>query len=516
MGSVGTFILPVTKTQACKPPPIEDVQANASEKAIESLADELQTNLKLSATIEIPDDIFREIFGHVLHDKVIDIGKDRDAIWDLCNVCVRWRDIIQDMPSLWSNFKVSGTNICSTSITNRIKLCLKLSKMHGLSISLLPLFPKDFPTKALEHIAMHADRVMSLSIDNSIIIRMTEYTSVTSLIRQKGLGQLQKFAMRGKKDDKVPLNSILNVVAFPQAPLKKLDLRYLKAGNVEEFLAILEVLSSALEELTWGSNLVKSDFPDPRSLKVVVLPSLYTINVCDTSNYSLRSDIWSYIRVPNISKVYFHNSDTTHYWDYEIREIWSVISSSRITRLYICTCQPFDLKFILSDLGTAINLFPALQVFELKIDGDTFWNVHIRKYVEDLLPNIIRSRSIEALNVANQSSRLPTPLLTIILEIVPPSVLHDCIPSFKKLEDLGEESGIQVVIRAKGYQSRKKNVNEGVNAIKIDISIMHLVQCQVLEVGFEFEEEFLIHMKFLETLDVASSSRIQDELCRCI
>ncbi|KAF8996810.1 hypothetical protein BDQ17DRAFT_1203197, partial [Cyathus striatus] len=55
----------------------------------------------LSPIRELPDELLREIFGHVISGDAIDIGSHRNQMWDLLQVCIRWRNVVQDTPPLW-------------------------------------------------------------------------------------------------------------------------------------------------------------------------------------------------------------------------------------------------------------------------------------------------------------------------------------------------------------------------------------------------------------------------------
>ncbi|KAF8996817.1 hypothetical protein BDQ17DRAFT_1249332, partial [Cyathus striatus] len=55
----------------------------------------------LSPIRKLPDDLLREILNHVICGKVIDICAPRSLIWELGQVCVRWRSVIHDTPLFW-------------------------------------------------------------------------------------------------------------------------------------------------------------------------------------------------------------------------------------------------------------------------------------------------------------------------------------------------------------------------------------------------------------------------------
>ncbi|KAF8995115.1 hypothetical protein BDQ17DRAFT_1430612 [Cyathus striatus] len=421
-------------------------------------------------TIHIPDDVLREIFGYALHlhGEVINIGEKRGRVWDLGQVCGQWRAVIQDSPSFWSSFKISEINIRPRSVIHRIKLCLEYSRTSLLSISLLPSRSSEAPPiQSLEDIAKHTDRVMSLSINETIFNKMMENGTSANLFRQKGFGQLIKLTM-DVYGSYFSLNNMLGCLAFPWTSVKNLNLKHVD-GTVGQFMTIIGALSSTLEELTWGSNFVKNE--NLGSEKAIVLPSLHTLNILGDHDDGM---IWRLVHVPNLIKVYIGNV----YNRYKGEVLNMINRSKRATkRLNLGGCSSLPcfrhlsevqvltfnlrqerqnsrdmLRSLIWDYGALnqnINSFPSLQILKInmgKINNIITPQDTIIDYVNWILPDIMRSRSSHV--------ELPAHLVTVIFKVEcllsPASKYY--IPYFKRLENLGQELGITVAFCVEGYQ----------------------------------------------------------------
>ncbi|KAF9002474.1 hypothetical protein BDQ17DRAFT_530890 [Cyathus striatus] len=247
----------------------------------------------LSPVRKLPDELLGEIFGHVIQG--IQIGAQRSSIWDLEQVCVHWRNIVQATPLLWCSFSVWRTEVDTATMYHRIKSCLKFSRTVPMSISLFPRSFLKFPTQAFNDIADHADRLIHLSAHANVIKDMTATPSVEASIQRLRFSQLRKLVIHWQghlRTTECALRLFRTAIALEEVDLgriyptniseiswnrvKKLTWNYVSCP-IHEFTAILRTMS-CLEDLTWRQDAENDSLS---SGEVIVLPSLRILNVCN-------------------------------------------------------------------------------------------------------------------------------------------------------------------------------------------------------------------------------------------
>ncbi|KAF9003242.1 hypothetical protein BDQ17DRAFT_490017 [Cyathus striatus] len=123
----------------------------------------------LSPIRRLPDELLANIFAYVYGGKISILTKSHGQIWDLQQVCIRWRNLAQSTPLLWNNFEVGIRRIDDPAIMERrIRACLKFSNPAPLSMVLLPTNIYMF-FSALGSIADQAHRWRSLTVDGRTI-----------------------------------------------------------------------------------------------------------------------------------------------------------------------------------------------------------------------------------------------------------------------------------------------------------------------------------------------------------
>ncbi|KAF9000510.1 hypothetical protein BDQ17DRAFT_677361 [Cyathus striatus] len=260
----------------------------------------------LSSLRQVPDELLSEIFAYVICEKEIQLTDGSSPIWGLQQVCVRWRDLVQNTPLLWCNIMLkdyrSRYNPAQAAhIAMQTKLCLKFSRTTPLSVSIMPVYDSTarVVTSVLEDIAKHAHRWQFLHLDGNFLHHALRNTKMGALIQQHGLVQLRKLCVT-YYDEKVlevelPLDffrsattSTLEEVfiscaflpycasVFPWANVKRLNVSYHyrceELPNDDFEISSMFCALTSLEELTWCVTHRRHT-----STGIVTLPSLCTL-----------------------------------------------------------------------------------------------------------------------------------------------------------------------------------------------------------------------------------------------
>ncbi|KAF9000477.1 hypothetical protein BDQ17DRAFT_675570 [Cyathus striatus] len=175
---------------------------------------EIQESLLLSprAIRKLPDELLSEIFTDVCEGEGVRVSKISGQIWDLQQVCLRWRNVVQSTPLLWNNFIVEGAvEVKPSTVELRTRACLEFSRTSPLTIAIesgsrIRSRCQPLPPRIIEDIAKHADRWTSLSIREVVFHKALKETAAEDLIQQRGLSQLRTLDIANWNYCKFPYN----------------------------------------------------------------------------------------------------------------------------------------------------------------------------------------------------------------------------------------------------------------------------------------------------------------------
>ncbi|KAF9003244.1 hypothetical protein BDQ17DRAFT_490192 [Cyathus striatus] len=267
-----------------------------------------------SRICQLPDELLVKIFTYVQDGNISILRRSPGQIWDLQQVCVRWRNIVQSAPSLWNNFEVRlQGDVDPETMTKRIQSCLKFSGTAPLSMTLLPLFTH-MPFLVFEDIANHAHRWKSLTVDGCTIDHALEATAAMGLIEHRGLSQLHSLFLSGGhevdtfhhvfqtatalEEVTITRSTLPNVSYFPYTHVKRFTVERCEIGAESEGGFEIDTIfygMPSLEELTWKLNGGKLRCTSP----AISLPFLHTLNVSDYSEELYK--ILPKLSVPSLS-----------------------------------------------------------------------------------------------------------------------------------------------------------------------------------------------------------------------
>ncbi|KAF8999348.1 hypothetical protein BDQ17DRAFT_758587 [Cyathus striatus] len=148
----------------------------------------------LSPTRKLPNELLAHIFSFVSDEYVNLAGDPSYDFWGIQLVCVRWRSIVHNTPSLWTKF-----SIVDPQLTN--------SGTAPLAISLLPGPYMQFQFSLVEDIANHCDRWESFEVDMEILLMAARDTDITDTVKNRGLPILRRVAIDNQSFPKAEIIS---------------------------------------------------------------------------------------------------------------------------------------------------------------------------------------------------------------------------------------------------------------------------------------------------------------------
>ncbi|KAF9003238.1 hypothetical protein BDQ17DRAFT_489689 [Cyathus striatus] len=287
---------------------------------------------------------------------------DPGQIWDLQQVCARWRNLVQNTPILWCNLKVGSRGVVVPAMVKKpIKTCLKFSRATLLSIILLPkksstLYP------IFEAIAVHAPRWKSLTIEGLVIYCTLRMAAAWAHIDTKeGLPQLRTLNIIGvQKSDfqyvfqgavaleevSLTLSAPPNSCYFPWTNDKRLAIENFEADP--EFTGAFEIGSifcemPLLEKLKWKFNRHEFGSIPP----VIYFPALHILDIEDSTElYELLPKL----RVPSLARLRVVD---------DIEDVNPLISMIKLS-----SCVITQLQLCLQSTTAMLQLFKELHALE--------------------------------------------------------------------------------------------------------------------------------------------------------
>ncbi|KAF8986770.1 hypothetical protein BDQ17DRAFT_1436067 [Cyathus striatus] len=272
--------LPISKersTYVPSPSEISTIQnsVECSEMAMRSMEAQLLVIRKfcalqrslLAPIRKLPGNVLGEIFIHVIGGDAIDIGARDGQIWTLLQVCARWRKVVGRTPALWSKFHV-GKKVRQATISHRIDMCLSLSRMAPLSVSLYPHTNRVLLLQGIQRINQHANRIWCLSVSTDFLhwIKAPQIPKVGSALRKlivKGRStHVDAFRWFWKATEleevRLELQGRINLKSTIEnqirlRSIKRLTLKRCRINGGDTVLALLKAMHS-LEELIWIDN----------------------------------------------------------------------------------------------------------------------------------------------------------------------------------------------------------------------------------------------------------------------
>ncbi|KAF8998263.1 hypothetical protein BDQ17DRAFT_1362299 [Cyathus striatus] len=381
--------------------------------------------------------------------------------------CVRWRDLMDRTPLLWSRFEVYGIPMINhTAITQRIQLCLERSGTSPLAISLLPSLATHGETlivsrQAVENVVRHANRWIS------VIIQKQSLTNLKTLSLRCGRSIFPYFHIFrcASSIENLELNSLQIPQSYSQIPVAQLKrlaiVRCRWKGDTDIFISNLRSMTS-LEELTWIDNSIS--FKHTNDL--VVLPSLHSLSIMPMSNLEPLTGIWNILYTPSLTHlaVNLKSVNDKANVDSSVNTLLAMVSRS--------SCD-INCRSILEELHNVQEL--SMQLLDLTsytLISKLAWNpvkpcllpslrnlkisINLYKHSDPIIPSLMelmRSRSPGSSfnhtmsGCRNLLETLPEALLSFnCIVYVAPDHYRECIVAFEDLQKFGNERGIEVAV----------------------------------------------------------------------
>ncbi|KAF9011180.1 hypothetical protein BDQ17DRAFT_1345649 [Cyathus striatus] len=435
----------------------------------------------LSPVRRLPDELLGEIFTH-----------GHEAIWDLQQVCTRWRRVVRSIPSLWRRFEMTVRKINIATVNLRVQWCLKFSGMASLSIE----FPwpdpgSGFPPGIHADIANHADRWASITFSEDVFSEAMENTSMGDIIKQRGLSKLHKLSIYAKKVpfsydifqaapalEEVNLHNLLTlpgVSKLPWAGIRRLvveECDLFLSGDGDNTISALCAMSS-LEELTWRENCTSKSIPETQ---VITLPLLRTFTIQDPFGEDAGARIWHMFRMPSLTNLQF----TLDKRDFDHFLFMTRTSACAVTKLLLDGCSTnFILDAIeefsnveeLSLMGmnetqdvlpmliwdpmnhSSSNSEPAKLLPSLRVLKLVFYDLSFEDFPPELteiilsVTEIMRSRSIASSAMSDDQQPLTSPLTSVKISLSRHDLVRYTYPlPLAHLINLGEDLGMEVEV----------------------------------------------------------------------
>ncbi|KAF9011176.1 hypothetical protein BDQ17DRAFT_870011 [Cyathus striatus] len=246
---------------------------------------------------QLPDELLAEIFSRVCCGHPIMPSIRSDPIWVVQQVCMRWRAVVRNTPTLWGTIKLrrpkSHANIGTVAL--RVRLCLKFSGTSPLSISLPErAFSLNLPVRVYEDIANHSDRWTSLTVDWLSYDHVLSTPSVQNLIEKRGLAQLRKLTVKNAQESYFEILQSATALEdvrffsscdlpdasdlFPWSKVRRLTIDNCCTLSSNDIISVLSTVPS-LEVLTWKDSSIWLLPSQPEAHRVIVLPCLKTLTI---------------------------------------------------------------------------------------------------------------------------------------------------------------------------------------------------------------------------------------------
>ncbi|KAF8993253.1 hypothetical protein BDQ17DRAFT_1368602 [Cyathus striatus] len=431
----------------------------------------------LSPIRKLPNELLGHIFAYVCNDTVDIVTTNTDSIWDLQRVCMRWRDVLKHIQSLWCNFRIEyvscGKIPGHAAITRRILSCLENSGSQPLTITLKPETYSAFPIPVFADIGIHSDRWESLSIDATLLTYAMEQTEFKAIIQRYGMSRLRSLILDETSRSPYPFHvfkgatnlqgidlsfcTLPGVNEFPWSNVKKLVLSNCDIDSEDKLSSILCAMTS-LEALVWISNYL---YIEPS--KTIMLPSLRTLSVENHGHEDFDeedgliprklpmlctphlSELWivgdinqlqgvvSIVRHPESSiKCIIVESNSASFALQAIKEL------PNIEELILPSAGEHR-NFLLKNLirnpdsnSEGVHLLPLLRKIVLR-------SANLKDSTISLLMKVMRSRSIASSAPGTQDQIMPSAPLSQVV-----CTRYRNKTSLGQLEDLGKELGIEV------------------------------------------------------------------------
>ncbi|KAF9004325.1 hypothetical protein BDQ17DRAFT_1424763 [Cyathus striatus] len=431
------------------------------------------------------DELLVDIFSRIcLHPISITVGPG--DIWDIQQVCKRWRRVVRGTPTLWSTFNVGDSGllpprpdlIVDLDIMNlRVQECLLLSKMAPLSISFLEV-RSVLAHGAYTDVADHANRWLSFTVTGELLSYMlASVARFSDLLKRRGLAELRaltiKYNSTSNYGDSELLYDIFQIATaleevflvrsppaiFIALPWTKVRILTIEECNITSGHNVVSVFCAipSLEVLKWKNNFTWQEEWIPRT-QVTTHSSLHSLTVEESihSHEHPRHKIWSSFHIPSLTELRI----LKHFNDSAFLPVLRAIqdSANTVKNLYVEFCsdnlllnavkqlpniEELSLTYIpnsteiLSELiwkqnTTTENLLPYLRRLKILLRDDHF----IYSMVE-----FMRSRSMAASTA--KDGQPVSPLEFVKCTVVVCREGYDPESSLNQLKCLGEELGIK-------------------------------------------------------------------------
>ncbi|KAF9003236.1 hypothetical protein BDQ17DRAFT_489902 [Cyathus striatus] len=424
---------------------------------------EFQRSL-LSPVHQLPNDLLVEIFFYVFHTGVDMFTRSGD-IWNVLQVCARWRNVAQDTPLLWSKITVAQhlEKFQPCTVAARIRSCLEYSREVPLSVT-LALADAAISDRTIQHaikdVVNHAHRWTYLATGGTTLcFILREDTTIATLIQQEGLPNLRTLKLMGCHSytaysafqgatalDDVSLcyGTVPDAFAFPWTNVRRLSVGLCNIGSSSREFDISSLFCAMphLEDLEWAHNRHRlRAIPSVitlaylRDLRVVRSPELHKI--------------MPMLRVPCL---------TTLEVEGRIIDAGPLLS---MIQMSTCVIERLSLSFesstpalqILEKLHGVKILSLSLTTIEAswEVLSSLIWDSMINSKGPFLLPSlrqledIMDSRSSSANANAGSRNSLPAPLCLVkCMAYTYEDEYDEYDDMFGDLEEFGEELGIPV------------------------------------------------------------------------